>query len=331
MKGSSRRLLIGAGATAAGIAAVGAATYGSTRYLLKLALDRQPPRIPGAEKTRERICGNQTLKPFLDIMAEKAEKLETSCHTTVTIESHDGQHLVGHWFACKAPKRTVIAMHGWRSGWSSDFGMIADFWHNADCNVLYAEQRGQGSSGGEYMGFGMIERYDCLQWCKWVNSVCELSVPIYLAGVSMGASTVLMASDLDLPSNVSGIMADCGFTSAHDIWKHVAEKNLHLSYQLHSGVADALCRRKIAFGSRDCSTIKSLKQCKVPVLFAHGTQDHFVPVEMTYANYSACASPKYLLIVPGAEHGMSYYMEKERYEQAVLDFWNVCEKRVSKK
>ena len=212
-------------------------------------------------------------------------------------------------------------MHGWRSCWSTDFGTIAPFWHENGCNVLYAEQRGQGSSGGAYIGFGMMERYDCIQWIQWVNSHWGQELPIYLAGVSMGATTVLMTADLELPPNVRGIMADCGFTSAHDIWKHVAENNLHLSYHIHGSVADQLCREKIQMGTRDCSTVDSLKKSRVPILLVHGTNDHFVPVDMTYANYQACTAPKTLVIVPGADHGMSYFMEKDRYEQAMLDFW----------
>ena len=56
-------------------------------------------------------------------------------------------------------------------------------------------------------------------------------------------------------------------------------------------------------------------------MLVHGTDDHFVPVEMTYENYKACASPKKLLIVPGADHGMSHFLEPKRYEDAVKAFW----------
>ena len=34
-----------------------------------------------------------------------------------------------------------------------------------------------------------------------------------LCGISMGCATTLMAAGLDLPDNVKGIIADCGFTS----------------------------------------------------------------------------------------------------------------------
>jgi len=65
-----------------------------------------------------------------------------------------------------------------------------------------------------------------------------------------------------------------------------------------------------------------MQNCKVPILFIHGTDDNFVPIEMTYENYKACTAPKKLFIVPGAEHGMSYVMDKDGYENAVKLFWN---------
>ncbi len=324
MHKASKLLLAGMGAAIAGVAATQAAAYASTKYLVDIALNRQQPRIPNLQKMQAQLKGSPKCGQFLDAIATAAEKLETTPHTTVQIQSYDGQNLVGHWFPAPGGKRVIIAMHGWRSSWSGDFGTMADFWHANHCHVLYAEQRGQGCSGGAYMGFGMTERHDCLEWIRWVNS--HLSLPVYLAGVSMGATTVLMAANLALPTNVKGIMADCGFTSAHDIWKHVAEKNLHLSYQLHSNAADALCRKKLSMGSRACCTPDILKHSKVPVLLAHGSHDRFVPVGMTYENYLACSAPKHLLIVPGADHGMSHYIEPERYEKAVLDFFQTYDR-----
>ena len=73
---------------------------------------------------------------------------------------------------------------------------------------------------------------------------------------------------------------------------------------------------------------QALSQCRVPVLFIHGTDDRFVPVEMTYENYKACASPKRLLIVPGAQHGMSYPTDPRGYEAAVKAFWASFDKGV---
>ena len=188
MNKASKLLIAGAGAAMASAAAVGAAAYASTKYLVRVALDREQPKLGNMEKAREQLRGYGNCAAFMDEMMAGAEKLETSPHDTVQIVSYDGQTLVGHWFACEEPKRILIAMHGWRSCWSSDFGTVAEFWRKNGCSVLYAEQRGQGSSGGAYMGFGMMERYDCLEWIKWVNTHWGKELPVYLAGVSMGAT-----------------------------------------------------------------------------------------------------------------------------------------------
>ena len=154
-------------------------------------------------------------------------------------------------------------------------------------------------------------------------------LPIYLGGVSMGASTVLMASGLDLPGNVVGIVADSGFTSPHAIWKHVVENNLHLPYGIHKAAAEELCRKKLRMKAGAYSTTAALACTDIPVLFIHGTDDRFVPIEMTYENYKACASEKHLLIVPGAEHAMSYVVDKAAYENAIRNFWKLYDPRVS--
>ena len=137
----------------------------------------------------------------------------------------------------------------------------------------------------------------------------------------MGAATILMAAGLDLPSNIHGIIADCGFTSPDAIWKHVANNNLHIAFGLRGAIADEMLKQKIQMGSDEYSTVEALQSSTIPVMLIHGTDDHFVPVEMTYENYKACAGPKRLLIVPGADHGMSYFVEKDRYEEEIKRFW----------
>ena len=173
------------------------------------------------------------------------------------------------------------------------------------------------------MGFGLLERYDCLEWIKWA---CEKTdgedTPIYLGGVSMGGATVLMTAGFDLPERVHGIVADCAFTSPHAIWKHVVQNNLHIPYGLYSTVASDICKKKIQMSSKEYSCTDAMKVCRVPVLFIHGTDDRFVPVSMTYENYKACIAPRHLLVVPGADHGLSYFTDKKSYEEAVTKFWN---------
>ena len=303
---------------AAAVTAVGAAVSRAlSDAFVSEALDRQEPpaiarrRAPGAYSKTEQY---KNARSAAEALAEKATE-------RVELTADDGTLLVGHWYPAEDPKRAILAFHGWRSRWSRDFGASSDFWHDSGCSVLYVEQRAHGESGGDTIGFGMIERYDCAKWAWWLIEKVGAELPIYLGGVSMGATTVMLAADLPLPPGVHGIIADCGYTSPEAIWKYVMESNYHLPYALHKKRVDALCREKLACGADSCSTTESLANTNIPVLFIHGKADSFVPVEMSYANYKSCASPKRILIVNGAEHGLSYLCDRESYEAAVLDFW----------
>lgn len=322
MKPVVKKILTAGGLLCGATAISGAVSYAIAKKLVALALDRgenlPTSQIPSANAP--------ALLAFAKLREKAAKELERTPNETVEIAAWDGTPLVGHWIPAPNAKRVLIAMHGWRSSWSRDFGLLANFLKENDCSVLYAEQRGQNNSGGDYMGFGLAERFDCLNWIDWVSWTNEKNcsnLPIYLCGVSMGASTVLMSSALDLPKTVHGIIADCGYTSPQAIWRHVAQTNLHIPYdKWMSELIDAICQDRIHFCSTDYSCTEALAESRVPVLFIHGTDDPFVPVEMTYENYKACASPKRLLIVPGAEHGMSYIVDQKLYEQTLLQFWH---------
>lgn len=318
MKKRARLMLIGSGITATMMALAESMRHSAADYFVGIALDREIP--PHPMRAERRLIIRCTDSEMLDRIAQAGKDFALRPHKTVELQSQDDTRLVGHWVGVENPKRVIIAMHGWRSVWHRDFGVIADFFAENGCSVLYAEQRGQGGSGGEYIGFGLTERYDCLDWINWVNKNTEKTLPIYLCGVSMGASTVLMAAGLSLPDNVRGIVADCGYTSPVDIWKHVA-KQAHISYGMCGRPAGRLAKKRlqIAVDAETCP--QALSRSKTPVLFVHGTDDKFVPVEMTYENYKACNAPKRLFIVPGAEHGMSYMVDPKGYESAIKAFW----------
>ena len=52
---------------------------------------------------------------------------------------------------------------------------------------------------------------------------------------------------------------------------------------------------------------------------------------MTYENYKACKSEKRLFIVVGATHAMSYIVDKEGYEKAVMKFWKKYDGLIAEK
>lgn len=319
MKKSTKTILAASGVAAVSAAVLVTLHQLTARGFMDMALNREAPKM--LTRNRSKFMGKGDYSEFFTTLIDGAEKLRAKNTETIEISSHDGLNLVGHWAPCENAKRIVIAMHGWRSTWDRDFGVVSDFFSDNDCSVLYIQQRAQGESGGDYIGFGLLERYDCYEWIKWVESHNKGALPIYLSGVSMGATTAIMTSGFELPESVKGITADCGFTSAHEIWKHVAENSFKVPFGIYSSIANDIFKKKLNVGSKDYSCANALEKNKLPILFIHGTDDQFVPINMTFENYKSCKSKKHLFIVPGANHGMSFFVDPEGYKEQLKSFW----------
>ena len=150
-------------------------------------------------------------------------------------------------------------------------------------------------------------------------------VKIILCGISMGASTVLMAAGKPLPKNVIGVLADCGYNSAKDIIKKVI-RQMHLPADISYPFVKLGAKLYGHFDLEETSPEEALKHCKIPVIFFHGESDDFVPCEMSRANYEACASRKRLVTIPGAGHGLCYPVDPEKYLSELRDFFGVYAK-----
>lgn len=52
-----------------------------------------------------------------------------------------------------------------------------------------------------------------------------------------------------------------------------------------------------------------MKTCEISVIFFHGEDDAFVPCYMSRKLYVACQSPKRLVTIPDAGHGLVYEVD----------------------
>lgn len=239
----------------------------------------------------------------------------------VEIRSLEGFRLTGYFLIHPDAERIVLMFHGWRGSWEEDCAALGKGLYEEKSSILLVNQRAHKSSGGVYIGFGVRERHDCLAWLKYLTENTR-ELPIYLSGVSMGAATVLMASGLDLPERVKGIIADCGFTSPYEMVCIFAKKYLKIKGNFMAEAVNELCRKKAGYDLKEYSTLEAVKMCRIPVFFAHGTGDAFVPCEMTVRNYEACVSDKRLFLVEGAAHTKSYLTDSEKYMEALTEFFH---------
>ncbi|MCR5707274.1 MAG: alpha/beta hydrolase [Ruminococcus sp.] len=306
--------------TLGGIAAV---SYRATKTIMNHVQSRNSWDCSSAAyKHIDKFSGNceitaDTVK-YSDRLAEhNAEIIETA--------SLDGIRLRGHLLTNESPKRIILAMHGWRSTWTKDFGMISAFLENEGCTVLYAEERAHGFSGGNYIGLGLLERHDVHCWINWLTERFGCNIPIYLYGVSMGATAVLMSAEAALPENVCGIIADSAYTSPYDQLKHILKDELKIEYLIRMHLANSICEKNIGESLDSHSTIEAMETNTVPVLLIHGSNDKLVPIEMMYKNYITCIAPKEYLAIEGAAHGMNYMTDRTAYEETLKRFWKQCE------
>jgi len=167
------------------------------------------------------------------------ELLGTPCEL-VSITSRDGLKLTGRLYRFSDDARVEILFHGWRSSGIRDSSGGAKIARDLGYNLLIVDQRAHGDSDGNTITFGIKEKYDCVDWVRFVIGIFGEDVKILLGGVSMGAATVLMAAGLDeLPHQVKAITADCGYSSPEAIIRKVCRDR---------GIPDAVgyaqvCRR----------------------------------------------------------------------------------------
>lgn len=138
----------------------------------------------------------------------------------------------------------------------------------------------------------------------------------------MGATTILLATELKLPSKVKGLIADCGFTSPKDIISRVLSIRYGLSADVLLPIVNILCITIAKFNVYECSVIYAMDKNTLPVLFIHGRSDDFVPSRMSIENYEACKSRKKLILIDCVTHGLSYLTDKLRVQKEVKSFLN---------
>ena len=146
-----------------------------------------------------------------------------------------------------------------------DFGVAFPFYHEMGMNLLIPDQRCHGKSEGKYITFGVKESNDMLCWLKHHNEKYG-NYPVFLSGLSMGASTVKFMADEQLPSNVQGIIADCGFSSPKEILSAVFKKRTHLPATLVMPFVDLFARVFAGFSLSDKDSRKVLLRNKLPIL-----------------------------------------------------------------
>lgn len=260
----------------------------------------------------------QAYDPYREEMRRIFYQLKDRPCEFVTVKSHDGLTLSGRYYHVKDGAPLDIGFHGYRSTPLTDFSGGSELVFRMGHNLLLVDQRAHGKSEGRTISFGIQERQDLLKWVEYAVDRFGPDVRILLQGVSMGGATVLMAAELPLPDNVKGILADCPYASPIEIILHVG-KNMPIPGWLIRPFAILGAKIFGGFDITETDARKAVKNSTVPILIIHGEADSFVPQEMSDI---VASNPEMVTryTVPGADHGISYLVDTEKYHALVTSF-----------
>ena len=238
------------------------------------------------------------------------------------ITSRDGLRLHAYYLPADNARRIVLLAHGYRGSGFGDFANIARFLHENGCDLLFVDQRCCGKSEGRYITYGAKEQWDIFTWTTMLAAKNRRDLPIYLYGMSMGAAAVMMASGHALPKNVKGLICDCGFSSMKQQLRDIAGGWFHIHFiELLLLRADLFCRILAHFKMKDADTSRALSYNEIPVLFFHGSHDMFVEPSNSVRNRRRCAAPSDLVIIDGARHLCSSYVDEDLYRSKLSGFF----------
>ncbi|MCZ2491664.1 alpha/beta hydrolase [Dellaglioa carnosa] len=287
------------------------AIAGGSFYLYHYAIQNTEKTLTGAsKKTPER-----TIKDKKWLAGVKKENWTQQ-------SAGENLKLVADYVPAEKPStKTVVVAHGYMENKENMASYIRLF-HDAGYNVLAPDDRGQGKSEGDYIGFGWKDRLDYIKWTKKLIAEKGQDQRIGLFGLSMGAATVMMMSGEKLPTQVKAIVEDCGYTNVEDLLAYQLKLQFNLPKQPLITTSSWVTQLRAGYSFAEADSVKQLKKNKLPTLFIHGDKDDFVPSSMVYDNYKASAGKKELWIIKGAGHAKAFGTNPALYSKKVVKFMN---------
>lgn len=233
------------------------------------------------------------------------------------INSYDKVYL--HAYTVKQDSdKWVIICHGYDSE-GKNMACYAKRFYEIGYNVLLLDQRGYGLSKGNKTTMGVKEQIDVRTWIDTINDKYKPK-EIVLFGVSMGAATVMLASKNILPSNVTAIIEDCGYTTVYDEFSYNLKRMFHLPSIPFLNIVGLITRFIDGWNMKDGSCVEAVRNSQIPILFIHGSADDFVPFYMHEELFNAANCKKQKLVVYGAGHAESHIIDSELYWNTISEF-----------
>ena len=220
-------------------------------------------------------------EPYRDVMVKWMKEARALPHDDISIVSFDGLTLWGKYYEFAPGAPIELMFHGYRGNADRDLCGGVQRCFSLGHSALIVDQRACGKSDGNKITFGVLESRDCLSWLDYMVDRFGPEQETILCGISMGAATVTMAAGMPLPANVTSVLADCGYTSAKEIIEKVIKVDMKLPPKLAYPFVKLGAKVFGGFDLEENPPIDAVTNTKIPIIFIHGSNDAFVPCDMS--------------------------------------------------
>lgn len=228
----------------------------------------------------------------------------------------DGYKL--HTLLLKNPKpsdRYVIISHGYTD---NRYGSLkyAKMYLDLGFNVLLYDLRGHGENQETYCTYSIREGKDLNELIRKMRSLYGSEVTLGIHGESLGAASSIAC--LKYSPSIQFVVSDCGFSEILSVMKNGLKK-MHLPGCLVY-LSSLFTRMRFGFSYQDMRPIDSLKGCKIPILYIHGSEDDFVCPDHSVKMQEATEGYSELHIIPHAPHAASVLTAPAQYQSILSSF-----------
>ncbi len=237
----------------------------------------------------------------------------------LAVTAPDGTELRARFYPAEGDK-IFIGCHGLASRGLLEYAQTLPFWLGMGFSVLLPDMRAHGESGGDKMGYGVLDRDDILLWVKYVNTRFGGKCRIILAGSSMGGCAVMNLADEPELENVRGIISDCGMPNLYSVCTDSLKRLYRLPAHPTADFIRLHFRLFLGYDIKGRSALDSLSRSSLPVLLLHGTKDSYVNYAFALQEQAVDPARIKLVSFEGADHTESHYKDSKKYEDALRAF-----------
>jgi len=248
---------------------------------------------------------NVTITPIRKQSEQTPAEIGFSSVEVLSFRSTEDHVPLQGWLVPSFGDKVIVLVHGIHShAWDCQTPDVVRAYSDAGFNVLLFDLRGHGSSGGDRLGLGWLERRDVHATVNLLLARGFKPGKIGIHGTSYGAAAALLATaKID---EIGAVIADSAFANVGDVINGEVERQTGLPSRLAAVLTPGIRFIASHYYSLDLDEISPEKAIADisprPILLIHGEEDPIISAEQARRLKAAAGDGAELWILTGRQH-----------------------------